>query len=270
MLTPAPAKISSIKLYSFVIEILVFVSQTGNIPHVNTISMVLHCLTHAPRLPLLDWGAIIRRFMRYESEVAELLSQDVTFKKGHLREECLLFSLSHASQFDHLLIFLDELCDLVRMRTLEPSLQSCILLHLADLTKIFSGSRLVKLFNDVACFLSWLVLSSLYSPEQKSSLRFSCWRGLDQCLNESSLDTQSYKSEIENCMEVLFNLLPQFPSAGSKELYQANIIEEWSEAVRCLGKSQQGWLLDLLQVPMPINILLSFSLYGTIYVLSLP
>nr|GMC62090.1 protein RST1 isoform X1 [Ipomoea batatas] len=221
---------------------------TGNISHVNTISMVLRCLEHAPRLPLLDWGAIIRRFMRYESEVAELLSQDVTFKKGHLREECLLFSLSHAYQFDHLLIFLDELCDFARMRTLEPTLQSCILVHLADLTKIFSSSRLVKLFNDVACFLSWLVSSGLYSPEQKSSLRFSCWRGLNQCLNESSLDTQSYTSEIENCMKVLFDLLPQFPSAGSRELYQANIIEEWSEAVRCLGKSEQGWLLDLLQI----------------------
>nr|GME01697.1 protein RST1 isoform X2 [Ipomoea batatas] len=161
--------------------------------------------------------------MRYESEVAELLSQDVTFKKGHLREECLLFSLSHAYQFDHLLIFLDELCDFARMRTLEPTLQSCILVHLADLTKIFSSSRLVKLFNDVACFLSWLVSSGLYSP-------------------------QSYTSEIENCMKVLFDLLPQFPSAGSRELYQANIIEEWSEAVRCLGKSEQGWLLDLLQI----------------------
>nr|GMD84570.1 protein RST1 isoform X1 [Ipomoea batatas] len=51
-------------------------TTTGNILHVNTISVVLRCLEHAPRLPSLDWVAIIGRFMRYESEVAELLSQD--------------------------------------------------------------------------------------------------------------------------------------------------------------------------------------------------
>ncbi|CAH9123168.1 unnamed protein product [Cuscuta epithymum] len=223
--------------------------ETGKVSHVNTVSMVLRCLTPAPRLPLLDWGVMIRRFMRYEGEVAEMLTKNVTFKKGQLREECLLFALSHASQFDSVLAFLDELCVLARMRALEPSLQSCILLHLADLTKIFSGSRLIELFNDVANFLSHSVSSVHYSPDQKSALRSSCWRSLNQCWEESSLDSQFYKSEIENCMVVLFKLLPQFPSACSKDLYQNNIIEEWSEAITCLAKSKQEWLLNLLQIP---------------------
>ncbi|VFQ73532.1 unnamed protein product [Cuscuta campestris] len=222
---------------------------TGKVVHVNTVARVMHCLTQAPRLPSLDWGIIIRRCMQYEGEVAEMLSQDVTFEKGLLREECILFSLSHANQFDQILIFLDELCDLARMRALEPTLQSCILVYLADLSKIFSGSRVLKLFNDLANFLSWLVSSGQLSPDQKSSLRSSCWRGLNKCLEESSLNTLSYKSEIENCMEILFHALPQFPSVGSKQLYQANISGEWSEAIRCLAKSEQGWLLNLLQIP---------------------
>ncbi|RAL46892.1 hypothetical protein DM860_005171 [Cuscuta australis] len=225
----------------------------GKVVHVNTVAMVMHCLAHAPRLPSLDWGIIIRRCMQYEGEVAEMLFQDVTFEKGLLREECLLFSLSHANQFDQILIFLDELCDLARMRALEPTLQSCILVYLADLSKIFSGSRVLKLFNDLANFLSWLVSSGQLSPDQKSSLRSSCWRGLNKCLEESSLDTLSYKSEIENCMEILFHALPQFPNVGSKQLSQANISGEWSEAIRCLAKSQQGWLLNLLQVLIPFS-----------------
>nr|GLL47490.1 protein RST1 isoform X1 [Ipomoea trifida] len=70
---------------------------------------------------------------------------------------------------------------------------------------------------------------------------------LDTKVHSAVLDKTSNAAK-ENCMKVLFNLLPQFPSAGSRELYQANTIEEWSEAVRCLGKSEQGWLLDLLQI----------------------
>ncbi|CAN4082408.1 unnamed protein product [Withania somnifera] len=218
---------------------------TGDVSHVNTVSTVLRCLSHASRLPPLDWGAIIRRCMRYEGQVAGLLAQDVTFERGSLREECLLFSLSHANQFDPLLSFLDELCDFPRLRMLEPRLQFFVLSHLADLVKIFSGSRIVKLFEDVAELLSWSTCSESYDPLEKISFRISCWRGLKLCLDESSHHTQDYESSMEKCMELLFTFLP---SAHTEGPCQAKFFEEWSEAIRCLERVQQGWLLDLLKV----------------------
>ncbi|XP_010316297.1 protein RST1 isoform X1 [Solanum lycopersicum] len=218
---------------------------TGDVSHVNTVSSVLRCLSHASRLPPLDWGAIIRRCMRYESRVAGLLAQDITFERGNLREECLLFSLSHANQFDPLLSFLDELCDIPRLRVLESRLQFFLLSHLADLVKIFSGSRIVKLFEDVAELLSWSTCPESCDPLEKITFRISCWRGLQLCLDESSHHTQDYKSSMEKCMEFLFTLLP---SAQTDESCQVKIFEEWSEALRCLEKAQQGWLLDLLKV----------------------
>ncbi|KAK4712605.1 hypothetical protein R3W88_007118 [Solanum pinnatisectum] len=218
---------------------------TGDVSHVNTVSCVLRCLSHASRLPPLDWGAIIRRCMRYESQVAGLLAQDITFERGNLREECLLFSLSHANQFDPLLSFLDELCDIPRLRVLESRLQFFLLSHLADLVKIFSGSRIMKLFEDVAELLSWSTCSESCDPLEKITFRISCWRGLKLCLDESSHHTQDYKSSMEKCMEFLFTLLSSSHTDGP---CQGKSFEEWSEAFRCLENAQQGWLLDLLKV----------------------
>lgn len=199
---------------------------------------MLRCLSRAPRLPVLDWGAIIRRCMRYEAQVYELFPSDSALKKGILREECLQFSLAHANQFDPLLTFLDELSDLSRFRVLELNLQSYLLVHLADLVKVFSGSRLEKLFNDITLYLSSVT----------SMLRISCWKGLYQCLDEASLDSVDYTSHIERCMKVLFSLLPVLGSTTIIEVDQLSSVEEWSEAVRCLGKAQRGGLLDFLQV----------------------
>lgn len=199
---------------------------------------MLRCLSRAPRLPVLDWGAIIRRCMRYEAQVYELFPSDSALKKGILREECLQFSLAHANQFDPLLTFLDELSDLSRFRVLELNLQSYLLVHLADLVKVFSGSRLEKLFNDITLYLSSVT----------SMLRISCWKGLYQCLDEASLDSVDYTSHIERCMKVLFSLLPVLGSTTIIEVDQLSSVEEWSEAVRCLGKAQRGGFLDFLQV----------------------
>ncbi|KAK3033054.1 hypothetical protein RJ639_035680 [Escallonia herrerae] len=223
--------------------------ETGSIAHVNTVATALRCLSHAPRLPLLDWGAIIRRCMRYEVQVVELLPPDSTFTKGVLRAECLQFSINHADKFDPLLTFLDELSDLPRFRTLELNLQSSMLFHLADLMEIFSGSRLEKLFDDVTKFTYALVSSDqTYNLEEKSSLRVSCWKGLCMCLDEASLNSQEYISNVEKCMEALFSTLPDLSSDAILEVDQGYVMEEWSEAVRCLGKARQDWLLVLLQV----------------------
>ncbi|GKB98471.1 hypothetical protein Tco_0984608, partial [Tanacetum coccineum] len=56
---------------------------------------VFRCLTHAPKLPQLDWWPIISRCMRYEDQVAKMLQQDYAHRKGKLIEECIIFSLAH-------------------------------------------------------------------------------------------------------------------------------------------------------------------------------
>ncbi|XP_021298973.1 protein RST1 isoform X2 [Herrania umbratica] len=222
-------------------------SGTGSNTHIHTVATILRCLSLAPRLPTLDWGAIVRRCMRYEAQVTGLLMPDIALKEGTLREECLHFALVHAKQFDVLLTFLDELADLSRFRTLELSLQSCLLSHLGDLVKLFSGSRLEKLLADVSNYLSSVTSDQVHDLEQKSSLQICCWKGLYQCLDEASLDSLEYIKNIERCMEVLFSLLPTPQSAAVMEVDQLNSIE-WSEAVRCLAKARHGWLLDFLQV----------------------
>ncbi|XVF58011.1 hypothetical protein PTKIN_Ptkin07bG0028200 [Pterospermum kingtungense] len=222
-------------------------SGTGSNAHISTVAAVLRCLSLAPRLPTLDWGAIVRRFMRYEAQVSGSPVPDVALKEGTLREECLQFALVHAQQFDALLTFLDELSDLSRFRTLELSLQSCLLRHLADLIKLFSGSRLEKLFDDVSNYLSSVTSDQVFNLKQKSSLRISCWKGFYQCLDEASLDSLEYIKNIERCIEVLFSLLLTPQSPTFMEANQLNSVE-WSEAVKCLSKARHGWLLDFLQV----------------------
>ncbi|CAL5408208.1 unnamed protein product [Camellia sinensis] len=172
----------------------------------------------APRLPALDWGTIIRRGMKYEGQIAESLSPDLAFKSGILGEKCLQLSLAHANQFDPLLSFLDELSDLSRFRTLELNLQSWFHSHLADLIKIFSGSGLEKLFDDVANFLSSLLSGEVCTVKQKSLLR--------------------YVSNMENCMEVLFSSLVVLHSDAIPGMEQVHSVE-WFAVVRCLAKARQ-------------------------------
>ncbi|PPS18896.1 hypothetical protein GOBAR_AA01700 [Gossypium barbadense] len=221
-------------------------SRTGTNTHVCTVTAILRCLSLAPRLPTMDWGAIVRRCMRY-AQVTQLPAPNITLKGGTLREECLQFALVHAKQFDGLLTFLDELSDLSRFRTLEISLQSCLLNHLADLIKLFSGSRLEKLLDDVSNYFSSLTTDQVLKSEERSSLRSSCWKGLNQCLDEASLDSLEYIKNIERCMEVLFSLLPLPQAPVIVQVNQLNSVE-WSEAVRCLAKARPGWLLDFLHV----------------------
>lgn len=221
--------------------------QLGSSVNIRTIAFALRCLSHAPRLPSLDWGAVIRRCMKYGNQVAEMSSQDIALRNGTLREECFLFLLSHANHSDSLLGFLDELFDLARFKTLESNLQSLMLLHLANLLKTFSTSRVVKLFDDVADFLHWFASSDQYNEEQKISMRVSCWKGLQICLNESTLVTQDNAYNLEHCMEVLFTMLPWSRSGVTVESYH-NSNSEWTEAIRCLGKTRQDWLSGLLLV----------------------
>ncbi|XP_020534243.1 protein RST1 isoform X3 [Jatropha curcas] len=224
--------------------------QAGAIPHVGTVATVLRCLVGAPRLPTMDWGSIIKRCMRYEARVSELLPPDSAFKKRSLREECLHFSIAHANHFDSLLIFLDELSELPRFRTLELNLQSCLLVHLADLIKIFSSSRLQKLFDDITEFFSLDCSPQIYNSDQKTSLRMSCWKGICQCLEEASLSSPEYILNVEKCMEMLFSLFPASESIASLGACMLHPEQEWHEFIKCLAKARRDWLLDFLQVPL--------------------
>ncbi|XP_073296090.1 protein RST1 [Primulina huaijiensis] len=220
--------------------------ELGTRTNISTVACALRCLSHAPRLPSLDWGAVIRRCMKYSDQVAEVPSRNLASRRT-LREECFLFSLSHANQFDSLLGFLDELSDLPRLKTLESNLQSLVFLHLGALLKIFSFSRLEKLFDDLAAFILWFVSSDQYNQAQKVSLRVLCWKGLYLCLNKSALEAHDYAYTLEHCMEVLFEMLPSSHLTDTG-LYHSNSSAEWAEAIRCLGKARQSWLSNLLMV----------------------
>ncbi|KAL1203391.1 Protein RST1 [Cardamine amara subsp. amara] len=213
--------------------------------YIGTMASALLCLSHAPRLPNLEWGATIRRLMKQETQTDVSQSGDVP-KERTLREECFKFSLAHASEFDELLAFLDELSELSRFKALEQSLQSCLLCHIGDLMRIFSGSRMNKLFDDISCFVISLSSDQVYSCDQKSSLRVSCWKGLSQCLEETSLESSEYITKIEKCIELLFAVLPV--ASQSPKADQMGSLKEWSEAVRCLQKSHRDWLYKFLHV----------------------
>ncbi|XP_024006795.1 protein RST1 isoform X2 [Eutrema salsugineum] len=219
--------------------------SAGSSLNTGTVASALRCLSHAPRLPNLDWGATIRRLMKQETQTDASQSGDLP-KEITLREECLKFSLAHASQCDKLLAFLDELSELSRFKALEQSLQSWLLCHLGDLMRIFSGSRMDKLFDDICCFVISLSSDEEYSCDQKSSLRVSCWKGLSQCLEGTSLESSEYITKIEKCIELLFAVLPV--ASQSPKADQMGPVKEWYEAVRCLQKSGRDWLYKFLQV----------------------
>ncbi|KAJ6302034.1 hypothetical protein OIU77_016190 [Salix suchowensis] len=117
------------------------------------------------------------------------------------------------------------------------------------LIKVFSGSRIEKLFDDIAEYFCSEFLCQGYSPDQKSSLRISCWVGLYQCLEEAALSSVEYISNLEKCIEVLFHLLPASESANFTGVDLPNTAEEWRVAVQCLAKAQGDWvpLGDLVQ-----------------------
>ncbi|KAK9734980.1 hypothetical protein RND81_04G175300 [Saponaria officinalis] len=214
--------------------------------HANTVAAVLRCLSSAPRLPKHDWGQIVRRCIKYESHVASGLPRDSSSDKRRLIEECLRFSLAHASEFDSLLVLLDDFTCLSRFRTLNFVMQSCLLFHLPDLLRIFSSSRSQKLLEDMCEFLS----SSIYSYQQLNTrqkwfLQLSFWKALNKCVNEASADTSEYLHGLEMCMEVLFRLLPASPRATSVKEQMPCLL--WQESMACLGNARQAWLMRLLQ-----------------------
>lgn len=182
--------------------------------------------------------------MRYKAQIQDSSAADVVLAEVGLREESLRFALAHASHFDQLLTLLDELWDLPRFSSLEPDLQSCLLCHLAETVKLFSGSRIKNLLMDVADFLR---SHTVDHPNKKRLLRISCWKGLCRMLEEATPSLTLHISDVNTCIDVLFSLLPcQLDTIAETD--RVDFEEEFSEAVRCFEKAPRDWLSVFLQV----------------------
>ncbi|XP_051222968.1 protein RST1 isoform X1 [Lolium perenne] len=215
--------------------------KPGDVVPVNTIATVLKCLTKAPRLPVIDWGVIVRRCMKVEAHIPHTSSNHQDPKL--LREECLYFSLAHADHISPLLQFLDDLTDLPRFRRLEMNMQSVLLQYLSHLMKLFSDSRSKKLYDDLTVYFYSLSSSYLdYSSEQRSMLRMSFWKGICKCLVELISEESDSFSYVKKCIECLLTLL-NLCNDGQPEF-----MDEWSAAIKCLMVAPKSWLDDMLQV----------------------
>ncbi|KAJ1684988.1 hypothetical protein LUZ63_016378 [Rhynchospora breviuscula] len=204
-------------------------SQTETLPQKQILATVLRCLTKAPRLPSFDWASIIRRCMKFEEPGSHKSTPS-------LREECLNFSLVHASSISTLLHFLDDLTDLPRFMHLESQLQALLLENLSTLLRLFSGSRLEKLFGDLMQF---------FSLESSSILRRSLWKGLRNYFGENSTKVEgSFLMHLGKCMECLLSHLPGFNGESQITVFE----HELSDAIKCLSLTPQSWLIDLLKV----------------------
>ncbi|RLM92306.1 protein RST1 [Panicum miliaceum] len=208
---------------------------------VSTVGTVLKCLSKAPRLPTTDWGVIVRRCMKVETQIPYKPTNQQDLKL--LREACLHFTLAHATHISPLLQFLDDLTDILRFQRLEINVQSVLLQHLSHLIKLFSDSRLDKLYEDLTEYLYSSTSSYLnYSCEQKSMIRMSFWEGICKCLVEVVSEESGGFSFNKKCIECLLPLLT-LQNDGQPEY-----MDEWSAAIMCLTNAQKSWLGDMLQV----------------------
>ncbi|GLJ05985.1 hypothetical protein SUGI_0029950 [Cryptomeria japonica] len=236
-------------------------SQTGSIVPVNTIVSVLRCLEKAPRLPSLDWGGLVRCLMRYKDQISanqlSLVPDKHSLHTSGVREECVHFSFVHADHISSLLNFLNELCEISRLKLLEHSLQCVLLLHMVDMIRIFSQTRMQKFFSGIMDFfgrqLNFEVIDhdTEINSRLKTSLKITFWKSLHKCLTDLSLPSlEIYSQSIKNCMQSLFQLLPSLPSNFSemRNTILLNAEEEWSQAIKCLMDAPKEWLLDILQI----------------------
>jgi hypothetical protein len=213
----------------------------------STIGMVFKCLSKAPRLPTTDWGIIVRRCMKVEAQVPHKSTNQQDPKL--LLEACLDFSLVHAKTISPLLLFLDDLTDVLRFQRLDIVVQSILLQHLAHLMKIFSDSRLEKLYGDLTEYLYSTSSFLDYSSEHRSMIRMLFWKGICKCLLEVSEESDGFPF-IKKCIECLLPLLTICNDG------QPEFVDEWSAAIKCLVNAQKSWLDDMLQVWNSTKILL--------------
>lgn len=234
--------------YHFLINLffVFFLTQMNDFPNAKTVESVLRCLSQAPRLPgSADWGAIIKRCMRYGAQ-SSAKSKMTAQEPNVIREECIRLSLAHASGDSSVMLFVDELATGSRFSALELNLQCLLLSQISEIMRVFSASRLEKLYGDLVGYFSSSSTYMLYSASEKSLLRISFWKGLHQCLVKAS-DKSASTLQVEQYIELLFSLLPVSTSDHGSVDGRVHS-QELTEAVSCLSVAPQDWLMNVLQV----------------------
>lgn len=179
-----------------------------------------------------------------------------------VRKQCVLFAFAHAEQVPALASVLDELCELSRLQTLEPSLRNLLMRRVFNLQRIFSPLRLKQLFRDVEEYAvnptglaGFLLLDEKMEVEsQRSSFRVSLWNGLALFFEDfkSGEEGGDVMTSVEECMMVLVSLLSSLmwadgASQAKDESHQV-AAEEWSAAVTALAKTPATWLMQAFEV----------------------
>eukprot|EP00250_Pteridium_aquilinum_P007071 c16865_g1_i1 orf=198-5741(-) len=218
----------------------------------HTVASVLRCLKEAPMLPYLDWGTLLRQMLHEAASSDECVDKGCqnTVMMDQLCKECVLFSLAHAHRLPNLQAFLDELCDLSRLISLRMSVSSILMLHMTELSSIFSRYRMEKFFLDsaeVTCRASKSQgLENLFSAGASWQLKASFWEGLKSLLSHSkegftpTIDKDKLFLGAEKCLLLLETPLKEPENRDHK-------LEEWSAALECMALISEEWVMKVTE-----------------------
>jgi hypothetical protein len=168
-----------------------------------------------------------------DKECANIAMQD------DLCKECILFALAHAHKLSNLQIFLDEICEFSRLISVRNSISSVLMLHITDLSTIFSRQRLEKFFLDSVSLVSRRTDEDLGSNRDS---RINFWKGLHGLLmgtdkDGSRIDTTNIFAGLKKCLKLLDSPL------------QSNLASmEWAEALECISLASTEWISEAVQV----------------------
>ena len=159
-----------------------------------------------------------------------------------LCKECILFALAHARKLSNLHIFLDEICDLSRLISVQKTVSSVLMLHIADLSSIFSWHRLEKFFNDSASFIC---RHRNIDPGLNEDSEINFWKGFKGLLTRidkegSEINLNSLFIASEKCIELLDSPL----NSGNTKLASM----KWTEALECMSLASTAWIVKVAQV----------------------
>ncbi|KAH7423086.1 hypothetical protein KP509_12G038700 [Ceratopteris richardii] len=219
----------------------------------HSLASVLRCLRQAPKLPNLEWGAILRKLFHDITSTKEYPSPEFkNFKvQDDLFSECMLFSLAHAQSFSGLQTCLDELCDLALLLSLRTSMASILMVHMNKLSYIFSKSRLERfVFECVEA--TWRRSQSNHSQNLSSGddvecLKVNLWKGLKSLLSlpkddlRVGVDKNKLLVAAEKCLSLLEPPLEKSPR-------KLDEIQEWSEALECMVLASDEWIAKLTEI----------------------
>lgn len=217
-----------------------------------TVASVLRCLKEAPQLPFLDWGTLMRQFLHQMTSSLEFVDKNYQYvvMQDELCKECILFTLAHARRLPNLQTFLNELCDLSRLISMRTSVSSVLILHMAELSSIFSRSQMEKFFLDsveLTCRGCTLQDSECsFSSNASWQLKISFWKGLKCLILQLSKDSEQYMDKdklflgAEKCLDLLD--VPSIDSENSNLVF-----EEWSGALECMLQASKEWIMKVTE-----------------------